>query len=245
MTDVVLNPTAKLLRSRPPLELTRPMDWLAYSAINALLRRTRLADGSYPTWVMSLPDSLTKSRVQMFPVAALFAWAAVWHKPVAAMVCFTMIAMLMSTDGLDGSLARAIPAESKWGSKWDPIMDKVAGASLMFWWLVLVHHFARAQFVALLWLVAVRVALDVVLALIALAEDRRGQHPKAGPSGKIKAFADDLAMIAGYGGMIAFAFGASERSLTLTAEALLLVACLFAPVSIYQHTRNLLRGRRT
>ena len=246
MTDTVLRTTTKFSPpQRPPLALTRPMDWAAHSPIQAFLNRTRRADGSYPTWVMRSPNVLTSLRVFMLPMVALFNWAALAHQTTWVVTCFIGVLLLMVTDGLDGSMARAIPAKSPWGRRADPFFDKFAGFSLILGWLILAHYFIGVQFAVLFWLVTARIFLDVVLMVITVAEECLRREPRVGAWGKIKAGCDDLAMLAGYGGGIAFTIGTSVRGFTTTAEAMLLVACLLASMSIYQHARNLFRRRTT
>jgi len=242
MTDTVLQSTAKSsLQMRPKFALARAIEWVLFPVIKSLLSRTRRSDGSYPVWVMNLPNALTVSRSIMLPLAALFAWAAWSQQTALAVLTFAVIAFVLLTDGIDGAVARYVGAESVWGRTWDPFFDKFATVSLLFWWLVLVHHFNHGQFTMLLWLVIVRIVLDVVLAGITYLESRRGREPRAGTWGKVKAFIDDIAMLVGCGGIIAFSAGNSGRGLTAAAEALLLGACVLAPMSIYQHWRNLRR----
>ncbi|GEM_PF-2457632 len=247
MTDFVRTKVDENLRpKRPKFRLSGAVGWLLFPGIDAVLGPTQRADGSFPLQVRRLANEITIFRgVLMHLMAALFAWAAICRQTVFMVIILTVVAVLFLLDGLDGEVARYTKAQSQWGARWDPIFDKLAGISLMFWWLVLIYHFDRGQFAVSLWLVIVRAFFDLILAVIAEMEDRRDLKPKAGPWGKIKATFDDFSMLAGYAGIIIYSSGGSGHDAISTGQWLLLAACTFAPLSIWEHLRSLWRRRRT
>ncbi len=232
---------------RPKFELAVAVNWAIHPIIAALLEPTRRADGSFPPWVMRLANQITIFRCAMLLLMGpLFVWAAQSHRLGWMCTAILTIAVMFLLDGVDGAVARYTNSQSDFGAILDPMADKIAGASLMIWWLVTVYQFNREQFTMSFWLVILRIALDAALAVIALFEAWRKSHPKAGKWGKIKATCDYVAILTGYVGIIVFAYGGLGNGFTVAAEWMLVVACLFlAPMSIGEHLRSLWRRRRT
>lgn len=230
----------------PPFSFARVFERPIWLVLRATLPRTKLPDGSYPDWVRTLPNRITQIRwMTPVPVAG-FVGTVMTQRPrlAALMLCF--IVALQFTDALDGAVARFIKEESDWGRRWDPLIDKYTTAWLFGGWLWLASKFTPAPvFWILASLVAARASMDLALAMIARSEQRRGLQPKAGLWGKIKAGFDALAVLAGYIGALGFAIPGSVSlhhdglSVMSGGAVLLFVACMFAPLSIREHWRNL------
>ena len=179
---------------------------------------------------MSAADQLTVARILAVPVVViLFAWPFQNHAYWATAV----FCLAMTTDWLDGRLARRHGRTSALGSLLDPIADKV----LVLATLVMLV----AQGVAPAWMVAVIVVREVLVTGLRQAAIERGVVLAARDLGKLKTWAQAIA--AAVGGFAAA--GAWSSSVAWWA---LLVAVVLTWVSGLDYARSapaLLRGRQT
>jgi CDP-diacylglycerol---glycerol-3-phosphate 3-phosphatidyltransferase len=139
---------------------------------------------------VTLPDQLTLTRAIAVPVVVvLFAWSFENHAYWATAV-FTVA---MATDQIDGWLARRRNQTSSFGALLDPIADKV---------LVLVALIMLVgEGVAPAWMVSAIVAREIAISGLRLAAIERGVVMAARDLGKLKTWAQALAV--GIGGFAA------------------------------------------
>jgi CDP-diacylglycerol--glycerol-3-phosphate 3-phosphatidyltransferase len=137
---------------------------------------------------VTLPDQLTLARALAVPVVVvLFSWDFADHAYWATVV----FGVAMATDQVDGWLARRRNQTSSFGALLDPIADKV---------LVLVAFVMLvAEGVAPAWMVALIVAREIAISGLRLAAIERGVVVAARDLGKLKTWAQALAVgIAGF-----------------------------------------------
>ena len=135
---------------------------------------------------MTLPDQLTLARAFSVPlVVVLFAWDFPNHDYWATAV----FAVAMATDQIDGWLARRWDQTSAFGSLLDPVADKV----LIMAALVMLI----SEGVAPAWMVAAIIAREFLVSGLRLAAIERGIVIAARDLGKLKTWAQALAVVAG------------------------------------------------
>ena len=135
---------------------------------------------------MTLPDQLTLARAFSVPlVIVLFAWDFPNHDYWATAV----FAVAMATDQIDGWLARRWNETSAFGSLLDPIADKV----LVMAALVMLI----SEGVAPGWMVAAIIAREFLVSGLRLAAIERGIVIAARDLGKLKTWAQALAVVVG------------------------------------------------
>ena len=178
---------------------------------------------------MTLPDQLTLARALAVPVVVvLFAWDFENHLYWATAV----FALAMATDQVDGWLARRRNQTSAFGSLLDPIADKV----LVMAALVMLI----AEAVAPAWMVAAIIAREFLVSGLRLAAIERGVVIAARDLGKLKTWAQALAVVVG--GLAAAGAWSSD-----VAWWVLLVAVVLTWVSGLDYARvapNVLRTGR-
>jgi CDP-diacylglycerol---glycerol-3-phosphate 3-phosphatidyltransferase len=178
---------------------------------------------------VSAADQLTVARILAVPVVViLFAWPFQNHAYWATAV----FCLAMTTDWLDGRLARRHGRTSALGSLLDPIADKVLVLA------TLVMLIAEDVFPA--WMVAAIVVREVLVTGLRQAAIERGVVLAARDLGKLKTWAQAIA--AAVGGFAAA--GAWSSSVAWWA---LLVAVVLTWVSGLDYARSapaLLRGRQ-
>jgi len=176
---------------------------------------------------MSLADQLTVARAAAVPVVALlFVWDFQWHNYWAT----GLFCLAMSTDWLDGRIARSRGRTSELGSLLDPVADKLLVLTVL---IVLIEDVFPA------WMVAAIVARELLVSGLRLAALERGVVIHARDLGKLKTWSQALA--AAIGGLAA----AGAWSDTVAWWALL-VAVLLTWISGLDYARvapGLLRGR--
>jgi CDP-diacylglycerol--glycerol-3-phosphate 3-phosphatidyltransferase len=179
---------------------------------------------------VSAADQLTVARILAVPVVViLFAWPFHDHAYWAT----AAFCLAMTTDWLDGRLARRHGRTSSLGSLLDPIADKV----LVLATLVMLI----AENVVPAWMVAAIVVREVLVTGLRQAAIERGVVLAARDLGKLKTWAQAIA--AAVGGFAAA--GAWSSSVAWWA---LLVAVVLTWVSGLDYARSapeLLRGRPT
>ena len=177
---------------------------------------------------MGLPDQLTVARAAAVPVVAiLFIWDFPGHDYWAT----GLFCLAMSTDWLDGRLARARGRTSELGSLLDPVADKLLVLTVL---IVLIDSGVLAA-----WMVAAIVARELLVSGLRLAALERGVVLHARDLGKLKTWSQAVA--AAVGGLAAA--GAWSESVAWWA---LLVALVLTWVSGLDYARvapGLLRGR--
>ncbi len=135
---------------------------------------------------MTLPDQLTVVRALAVPVVVvLFAWDFPNHAYWATLV----FALAMATDQVDGWLARRWNQTSAFGSLLDPIADKV----LVMAALVMLI----GEGVVPAWMVAAIVAREIAVSGLRLAAMERRVVMGARDLGKLKTWAQALAVTIG------------------------------------------------
>ena len=135
---------------------------------------------------MTIPDQLTLARALAVPVVVvLFAWDVPDHAYWATAV----FVVAMATDQVDGWLARRWNQTSAFGSLLDPIADKV----LVLAALVMLI----AEGVAPAWMVAAIVARELLVSGLRLAAIEKGIVIAARDLGKLKTWAQALAVAVG------------------------------------------------
>ena len=135
---------------------------------------------------MTVPDQLTLPRALAVPVVVvLFAWDFPDHDYWATAV----FVVAMSTDQIDGWLARRWNQTSAFGSLLDPIADKV----LVMAALVMLI----AEGVAPAWMVATIIAREFLVSGLRLAAIERGIVIAARDLGKLKTWAQAIAVAVG------------------------------------------------
>jgi CDP-diacylglycerol--glycerol-3-phosphate 3-phosphatidyltransferase len=178
---------------------------------------------------MTVPDQLTLARALSVPiVVVLFAWDFPNHDYWATAV----FAVAMATDQVDGWLARRWNQTSAFGSLLDPIADKV----LVMAALVMLI----AEAVAPAWMVAAIIAREFLVSGLRLAAIERGVVIAARDLGKLKTWAQALAVVVG--GLAAAGAWSSD-----VAWWVLLVAVVLTWVSGFDYARvapNVLRTGR-
>jgi CDP-diacylglycerol--glycerol-3-phosphate 3-phosphatidyltransferase len=139
---------------------------------------------------VTLPDQLTLARALAVPVVlVLYAWDFPDHSYWATIV----FGVAMATDQVDGWLARRRNQTSSFGALLDPIADKV---------LVLVAFVMLVgEGVAPAWMVALIVAREIAISGLRLAAVERGVVIAARDLGKLKTWAQALAV--GFAGFAA------------------------------------------
>jgi CDP-diacylglycerol--glycerol-3-phosphate 3-phosphatidyltransferase len=176
---------------------------------------------------VTLPDQLTLARALAVPVVVvLYAWNFDNHAYWATIV----FAVAMATDQVDGWLARRWDQTSNFGALLDPIADKVL---VMVALVMLV-----AEGVAPAWMVAAIVAREIAISGLRLAAIERGVVVAARDLGKLKTWAQALAV--GFAGFAAA--GAWSKDVAWWA---LLVAVVLTWVSGLDYVRvapRMLRG---
>jgi CDP-diacylglycerol---glycerol-3-phosphate 3-phosphatidyltransferase len=135
---------------------------------------------------VTLPDQLTVARAAAVPVVVvLFAWDFPNHAYWATLV----FALAMATDQVDGWLARRWNQESAFGSLLDPIADKVLVMAAV---VMLV-----GEGVVPAWMVAAIVAREIAVSGLRLAAMERRVVMAARDLGKLKTWAQALAVTIG------------------------------------------------
>jgi CDP-diacylglycerol--glycerol-3-phosphate 3-phosphatidyltransferase len=176
---------------------------------------------------MTVPDQLTLARALAVPVVVvLFAW----NFPDHAYWATAVFVVAMATDQVDGWLARRWNQTSAFGSLLDPIADK---ALVMAALVMLI-----AEGVAPAWMVAAILAREFLVSGLRLAAIQKGVVIAARDLGKLKTWAQALAVTVG--GM-----AAAEAWSDDVAWWALLVAVVLTWVSGLDYARaapTLLRG---
>ena len=135
---------------------------------------------------MTIPDQLTLARALAVPVVVvLFAW----NFPDHAYWATAVFVVAMATDQVDGWLARRWNQTSAFGSLLDPIADKV----LVMAALVMLI----AEGVAPAWMVAAVIARELLVSGLRLAAIEKGVVIAARDLGKLKTWAQALAVAVG------------------------------------------------
>ena len=135
---------------------------------------------------MTVPDQLTLARALAVPVVVvLFAWNFPNHNYWATAV----FVVAMSTDQIDGWLARRWNQTSAFGSLLDPMADKVLVMAAM---VMLI-----AEGVAPAWMVAATIAREFFVSGLRLAAIQRGIVIAARDLGKLKTWAQAIAVAVG------------------------------------------------
>ncbi len=168
---------------------------------------------------MTFPDQLTLARALAVPlVVVLFAWEFESHAYWATAV----FVVAMATDQIDGWLARRWNQTSAFGSLLDPIADKV----LVMAALVMLI----GEGVAPAWMVAAIVVREVLVSGLRLAAIERGIVVAARDLGKLKTWAQAVAV--GVGGLAAAGAWSAD-----VAWWVLLVAVLLTLISGLDYAR--------
>lgn len=135
---------------------------------------------------MTVPDQLTLTRALAVPVViVLFAW----DFPNHAYWATAVFVVAMATDQIDGWLARRWNQTSAFGSLLDPIADKI----LVIAALVMLI----AEGVAPAWMVAAIIAREFLVSGLRLAAIEKGVVIAARDLGKLKTWAQALAVAIG------------------------------------------------
>jgi phosphatidylglycerophosphate synthase len=181
-----------------------------------------------------LPNLLTGTRLALLPV--LWILAATGYTRLLAVG----VAVAVSTDILDGTLARALDARSELGSRLDSIADHLLSGSFLIWlvWL-------RPEFVIRHWLEIVTwVVFGAITLLVGWVRFRR--------IGDLHLYSAKAAMTAGYlfGISLLFFGGYDRRVFALVIGILYLATAESLLVYLTRHDPDerigsiLLRGRR-
>jgi CDP-diacylglycerol--glycerol-3-phosphate 3-phosphatidyltransferase len=177
---------------------------------------------------MGLADQLTVARAAAVPVVALLF---IWDFPNHDYWATGLFCLAMSTDWLDGRIARSRGRTSELGSLLDPVADKLLVLTVL---IVLIDS---GVFPA--WMVAAIVARELLVSGLRLAALERGVVIHARDLGKLKTWSQAVA--AAVGGVAAA--GAWSSSVAWWA---LLVALVLTWISGLDYARvapGLLRGR--
>ena len=177
---------------------------------------------------MTVADQLTLARVAAAPVVVLLFAVSFPHHDWVATIVFCVA---MSTDWLDGRIARRTGRTSSFGSLLDPVADKV----LVLGTLVVLLD----QNVFPAWMVAAIVGRELLVSGLRLAALERGVVIAARDLGKLKTWSQAIAAAAG--GVAAA--GAWSHSVSWW---LLLVSVALTWLSGLDYARSaprLLRGR--
>jgi len=179
---------------------------------------------------MALADQLTVARIVAAPfVVVLFEWDFHGHDYWAT----ALFIAAMATDQIDGWLARRQGRTTPLGSLLDPVADKVLVLAAM---IVLIDENIFPG-----WMVAAIVAREILVSGLRLAAVERGVVISARDLGKVKTWAQAVAVAVG--GFAAA--GAWDQTIAWWA---LLVAVVLTWVSGLDYARvapGLLRGRAT
>jgi len=179
---------------------------------------------------MALADQLTVARIVAAPfVVVLFEWDFHGHDYWAT----ALFIAAMATDQIDGWLARRQGRTTPLGSLLDPVADKVLVLAAM---IVLIDEDIFPG-----WMVAAIVAREILVSGLRLAAVERGVVISARDLGKVKTWAQAVAVAVG--GFAAA--GAWDQTVAWWA---LLVAVVLTWVSGLDYARvapGLLRGRAT
>jgi CDP-diacylglycerol--glycerol-3-phosphate 3-phosphatidyltransferase len=179
---------------------------------------------------MGLADQLTLARIASVPfVVLLYAWDFSGHNYWAT----ALFVLAMTTDWLDGRVARRHGRTSQLGSLLDPVADKILVIAVL---VVLID-----QGVFPGWMVAAIVAREFLISGLRLAALERGVVVQARDLGKLKTWSQAVA--AAIGG-----FAAAGAWTDRAAWWALLVALVLTWVSGLDYARvapKLLRGRAT
>jgi len=179
---------------------------------------------------MALADQLTVARIVAAPfVVVLFEWDFNGHDYWAT----ALFIAAMATDQIDGWLARRQDRTTPLGSLLDPVADKVLVLAAM---IVLIDENIFPG-----WMVAAIVAREILVSGLRLAAVERGVVISARDLGKVKTWAQAVAVAVG--GFAAA--GAWDQTVAWWA---LLVAVVLTWVSGLDYARvapGLLRGRAT
>jgi len=179
---------------------------------------------------MALADQLTVARIVAAPfVVVLFEWDFHGHDYWAT----ALFIAAMATDQIDGWLARRQGRTTQLGSLLDPVADKVLVLAAM---IVLIDENIFPG-----WMVAAIVAREILVSGLRLAAVERGVVISARDLGKVKTWAQAVAVAVG--GFAAA--GAWDQTVAWWA---LLVAVVLTWVSGLDYARvapGLLRGRAT
>jgi len=135
---------------------------------------------------MTVPDQLTLARALAVPVVVvLFAW----NFPDHAYWATAVFVVAMATDQVDGWLARRWNQTSAFGSLLDPIADKVLVMAALAMLI--------AEGVAPAWMVAAILAREFLVSGLRLAAIQKGVVIAARDLGKLKTWAQALAVTVG------------------------------------------------
>jgi CDP-diacylglycerol---glycerol-3-phosphate 3-phosphatidyltransferase len=177
---------------------------------------------------VTLPDQLTVARALSVPVVVLlFAW----DFPNNEIWATVVFAVAMTTDWLDGRIARRRGTTSPLGSLLDPVADKILVLAVL---IMLI-----GEGVAPAWMVAAIVAREFLVSGLRLAAIERGVVLQARDLGKLKTWAQAIA--AAVGGLAAADVWSDD-----VAWWALLVALVLTWVSGLDYARlapGILRGR--
>jgi CDP-diacylglycerol---glycerol-3-phosphate 3-phosphatidyltransferase len=135
---------------------------------------------------VTLPDQLTVARALSVPVVVLlFAW----DFPNNEIWATVVFAVAMTTDWLDGRIARRRGTTSPLGSLLDPVADKILVLAVL---IMLI-----GEGVAPAWMVAAIVAREFLVSGLRLAAIERGVVLQARDLGKLKTWAQAIAAAVG------------------------------------------------
>lgn len=158
---------------------------------------------------MTVPDQLTLARALAGPVVVvLFAW----NFPDHAYWATAVFVVAMATDQVDGWLARRWDQTSAFGSLLDPIADKVLVMAALAMLI--------AEGVAPAWMVAAILAREFLVSGLRLAAIERGVVIAARDLGKLKTWAQAVAVAVG--GMAAAGAWSSDAAWWVLLAAVLL-----------------------
>lgn len=135
---------------------------------------------------MTLPDRLTLARALAVPVVVVLL---AWHFANHAYWATAVFIVAMATDQIDGWLARRRNETSRFGSLVDPIADKVLITAAL---VMLI-----GEGVAPAWMVAGIIAREVLVSGLRLAALEKGIVIAARDLGKLKTWAQALAVAVG------------------------------------------------
>ena len=177
---------------------------------------------------MGLADQLTVARAASVPVVAVLF---VWEFPAHDYWATGLFCLAMSTDWLDGRIARSRGRTSELGSLLDPVADKLLVLT------VLIVLIGSDVFPA--WMVAAIVARELLVSGLRLAALERGVVIQARDLGKLKTWSQAVA--AAVGGLAAA--GAWSTSVAWWALVVALVLTWISGLDYARVAPGLLRGR--
>src|SRR2546423_246286 len=178
---------------------------------------------------MNLPDQLTVARAASVPfVVVLYSWSFPHHDYWAT----GLFIAAMSTDQLDGWLARRRGRSTALGSLLDPVADKVLVLAVLI--VLLEQDVFRA------WMVVAIVAREFLVSGLRLAAVERGVVIQARDLGKLKTWAQATA--AAIGGFAAA--GAWDRDAGWWALLIAVVLTWLSGLDYARVAPSLLRSRR-